>query len=77
MHTRGRQALAKQNRVTISRADISKLTNYQYRRDFNVGDLVSLDGNFGQIATMRVVEYVEIEDENGESGHPTLAIPGA
>jgi hypothetical protein len=24
---------------------------------------------------MRVVEYTEIEDENGESGHPTLSLP--
>jgi hypothetical protein len=74
---RGQQALRNQNRVTISRTDISKLTNYEYRRDFNVGDLVSIDGNFGQIAVMRVVEYVEIEDQNGESGHPTLSLPGA
>lgn len=76
MRTRGSQALKKQLRVTISRADISKTTLHQYRRDYNVGDLVSLDGNFNQMATMRVVEYVEIEDENGESGHPTLSIPG-
>jgi predicted nucleic acid-binding protein len=77
MHTRGRQALKSQQRLTISRTDISDVTNYRYRKDFNVGDLVSLDGNFGQIAVMRIVEYAEIEDENGESGHPTLSIPGA
>jgi hypothetical protein len=76
MITRGRQALASQNQIVISRTDISNLTNYQYRRDFNVGDFVSLDGNYGEIVVMRVTEYVEIEDENGESGHPTLAIPG-
>jgi Siphovirus ReqiPepy6 Gp37-like protein len=76
MNVRGQQALKAQNRITISRADVSNTTKYQYRRDYNIGDLVSLDGNFGQIATMRVIEYVEIEDENGESGHPTLSIPG-
>jgi hypothetical protein len=64
-----------QNRITITRADASDITRYEYRKDYNVGDLVSLDGNFGQIAVMRVMEYVEIEDENGESGHPTLALP--
>jgi hypothetical protein len=48
---------------------------YQYRRDYNIGDLVSIDGNFGQTAVMRVIEYAEIEDENGNSGHPTLALP--
>jgi hypothetical protein len=76
MATRGSEALRSQLLVTISRADVSKLTKYLYRRDYNIGDLVTLDGNFGQTQTMRVVEYVEIEDENGESGHPTLSIPG-
>ena len=77
MQTRGRQALQSQNRITITRADISDISKYHYRTDFSVGDLVSLDGNFGQIATMRVTEYVEIQDETGQSGHPTLSIPGA
>lgn len=77
MGTRGYQALYAQKPITISRADISSTSKYRYRRDYNIGDLVSLDGNFGAIAIMRVVEYVEIEDENGESGHPTLSLPGA
>lgn len=76
MEVRGKEALAAQKQLTITRADISSTTKYQYRKDYNVGDLVSVDGNFGQIAKMRVVEFVEIEDENGESGHPTLVLPG-
>lgn len=76
MATRGLQTLAKQKQIVLSQADISKTTQYQYRRDYNMGDLVTLDGNFNQSVVMRVVEYAEIEDENGESGHPTLSIPG-
>ena len=77
MIARGNSAISAKNRVTISRADISNISKYQYRKDFNVGDLVTLDGNFGQIAIMRVTEYVEIEDETGESAHPTLSMPDA
>jgi hypothetical protein len=76
MTVRGRQALARQSRVTVSQADISDTTQYHYRRDFDVGDLVTLNANYGQIATTRIVEYAEIEDENGTSGHPTLSLPG-
>lgn len=76
MEVRGKEALAAQKQLTITRADVSATTKYQYRKDYNVGDMVSIDGNFGQIAKMRVVEFVEIEDENGESGHPTLSLPG-
>ena len=61
--------------ITISSANVSDVSKYRYRRDYNVGDWVMLDGNFGQIAKMRVTEYAEIEDENGESGSPTLSLP--
>ena len=77
MRTRGRQALGRQNRINLSRTDVSDTTQYVFRKDYNIGDIVSLDGNFGQITKMRVVEYVEIEDENGTSGHPTLSIKGS
>lgn len=76
MTTRGRQAIRNQPRTIIGRADVSDTSNFRYRRDYNIGDLVTVDGNFGQIGTMRVTEYAEIQDENGESGHPTLSIPG-
>jgi hypothetical protein len=76
MTTRGNNRLKKQNRVTLSRADVSANSKYRYRRDYNVGDIVMVDGNFGQPAKLRVIEYAEIEDENGENGHPTLTIPG-
>jgi hypothetical protein len=35
---------------------------------------VRVDGNYGAIETMRVVEHVEIEDKSGSSSHPTLEI---
>lgn len=76
MQVRGRQALRNQQQVAISGSDVSNSTSYIYRKHYNIGDLVTLDGNYGQILTMRVVEYAEIEDENGYSGHPTLAVPG-
>lgn len=76
MTTRGQQALKDQNIVNITQADVINTSNFKFRRDYDVGDLVSLEGNFGQKEVMRVTEYAEIEDENGASGHPTLAIPG-
>lgn len=75
MTTRGNQELAKQNAITISQTDISDNTKVRYRKDYGIGDLVTLDANFNQSLVMRVIEYAEIEDENGVSGHPTLAIP--
>lgn len=76
MAVRGRKALKNQSKIALSRADISNVIDYRYRRDFNVGDLVTLDANYGQTMVTRIIEYVEIDDENGASGHPTLQIPG-
>lgn len=77
MTIRGQQALRKQNEIVISQADISNENPFQYRKDYNLGDLVTYEENFGSRQIMRVVEYAEIEDENGVSAHPTLSIPGA
>lgn len=74
MTTMGQQALASQNEFSISKVEISKSgTRYKYRTDYNVGDLVSVEGNYNSTATKRVIEYVEIEDETGETSYPTLA----
>jgi Siphovirus ReqiPepy6 Gp37-like protein len=75
MRSRGWNALRNQKKVRITRADIAPLTNFIYRRDYNLGDLVLLDGNFGVTQVMRVIEHVEIQDETGSSGHPTLSVP--
>ena len=75
MGSRGNAALASQNHINLIRADISEISKYHYRRDYDIGDIVTVDGNFGEIAPMRVVEYVEIQDENEEKGHPTLETP--
>lgn len=74
MYIRGQEALANQNEVNIASTDISDVSQYQYRKDYDIGDIVSVDGNYGGQEQRRVIEYVEIEDEHGESGHPTLAV---
>jgi len=72
----GRQALAAQKKVSITQADVSDSATMRFRRDYDIGDLVTVDGDFGASTVMRVVEFAEVDDESGTSGHPTLAIPG-
>lgn len=73
LEIRGAEALASQTLVDISSVDVSKATNYKYRRDYDIGDIVSISGNYGVTEKRRVIEFVEIEDENGEVGYPTLS----
>lgn len=76
MRSRGRQVLAAHNDIEISNVKIDKsFDRYKYREDYNVGDLVGISGDYNSSAVMRVIEHVEIEDDDGESGYPTLALP--
>jgi hypothetical protein len=74
MEYRGIDALLSQNDVAIIKAEPTKeSTLHKYREHYEVGDVVTVSGAYSEVTTMRISEYVEIEDENGESGYPTLA----
>lgn len=75
MQRRGRDILGAKNGVTLTRAETSKqISSYKYREDYDVGDTITIRGDYNTAAAMRVVEYVEIEDETGESSYPTLSL---
>jgi hypothetical protein len=75
MTQRAQQELQHQAQVNVARADASSTDQYQYRVDYNLGDLVTVSASYGETEKMRIVEYVEIEDEEGYSGHPTFGFP--
>ena len=60
--------------VNITSVEVSPTTQWRYRDHYDIGDLVTVDGNYGEVETRRVVEFAEIEDEEGESAFPTLEI---
>lgn len=73
MQQRGVEALAAQNEVALAKAEVSKnAPGAIYRTDFDVGDLITVRGQYSEAASMRVSEYVEIEDETGFTAYPTL-----
>lgn len=75
MKTRGRQALRKQKNIEITSAAVSPKSRWVYRKDFNIGDLVSVAGDYGTSQVFRVTEYAETMDHTGYSGQPTLELP--
>lgn len=75
----GTNALADQNEVALKQAELSQTSpKFIYRQDYDLGDLVSVSGgyltNVNEPSTMRIVEYVETEDETGSKSYPTLAL---
>lgn len=70
---RARALLDSSNEVALSNVDIVSNSNTNvYRKDYNLGDLVAVNGEYDTEAFMRVTEFVEIQDENGFSSYPTL-----
>lgn len=75
MQQRGLEALAAQDDVAITKAEVARdAAKSTYRTDFDVGDLITVSGGYNETAKQRISEYVEIEDENGMQGYPTLTI---
>lgn len=72
MFARGNEELSAHRRYVLTRADISEGAQFSYPDDYDIGDIVSVDGSYGDIVPMRVIEYTRILDETGASGHPTL-----
>lgn len=70
---RAKKVLARRKNKEMMEATIARNNRYRFRRDYDIGDIVKVYGNYGLISPYRVTEYAEIEDESGESGYPTLS----
>lgn len=66
--------LNKFRKLKVFTGDISTETPYKYKEHYNLGDIVSLKGKYGQIERMLVSEYVRTEDFEGDRGYPGLTL---
>lgn len=73
MKKRAVDILARTKEIRMVTATISENSRYRYRVDYKMGDIITLDTNYGDSVIMRVVEFAEVEDENGTSSYPTLS----
>lgn len=73
MEQKGLSALAAQKEVALAKAEVSQdANNSRYRKDFELGDIITVSGGYSTSNKQRISEYVEIEDQNGFRGYPTL-----
>jgi hypothetical protein len=73
LETRANRKIKRHKRTSILEATVSPNARAIFRTDYNIGDLVYVMGNYDIQDIMRVVEYAETEDADGEFGFPTLA----
>jgi hypothetical protein len=65
--------LGKHRRTVLTDGRASESIPYVYKRDYGLGDRVTLIGEHGFEADMYISEYIRTQDRSGESGHPTLS----
>lgn len=71
---RGRDALAKAQFVQAFDGEISESSQYKYRRDYELGDLVEMRTEGGLTNIMRVTEQIFASDAEGDRSYPTLEV---
>lgn len=73
--TRALRELKVARRVNMVQGDISSSSPYKYKVHYDLGDRVTLVGEYGITSTMIVQEYVRTQDSTGDRGFPGLVEP--
>jgi len=77
MTLRGEETLRASKPIALVGAKVSKeQTSYRFKKDYDVGDLVGVQGEYNEETVMRVSEYAITMDKEGSSEYPTLVTLG-
>jgi hypothetical protein len=74
MIQRGLDELAKNRKVQAFDGEISQYSQYQYGRDYHLGDLLDQRNSDGVANQMQVTEQIFVSDSEGERSYPTLTL---
>jgi hypothetical protein len=70
--TRGLIELYKYNVTALFDGEVAEQVALGYNRDYFLGDILQLVGEYGLIRNVRVAEYIRSEDSGGEKAYPTF-----
>lgn len=65
--------LAKQLETALFSGEVSRQLGSLYGRDYFLGDIVKLTGDYGLSQFVRISEFIRSEDNTGEKAYPTFA----
>jgi len=73
---RGYEKLAEYGEKVSFNGTIEPDVTFQYKEDYNLGDIVTVENQYGVSASVRIVEVIEVDDDNGYSVQPKFEIVG-
>lgn len=72
LRSRGKEKLFETQTIEGLSGEVDTTLQFVYRRDWDLGDVVSIENEYGMSATARIIEVVEVDDENGYRITPTF-----
>lgn len=69
----GKDALKEYGVTTSFEGEVNFLVTYELGVDYNLGDIVQIENDYGLKARARIIEIIESEDENGIKLVPTFS----
>jgi hypothetical protein len=69
---RGQAVLDEHKQISLIQAKISPTATPKFKIDYEVGDIVTVFGEFATAQVMRVTEHILTVDKNGILGYPAL-----
>jgi hypothetical protein len=76
LDARASDALKANTIVKTVDGEIVQEAQFQYGKDYSLGDIIEVQGNTGVINTARITEYIRSQDNQGERAYPTVAMIG-
>lgn len=71
---RGYEKLADYGEKISFNGTIEPNVTFMYKEDYNLGDIVTVENQYGVSASVRIVEVIEVDDDNGYSVQPKFQI---
>lgn len=73
MDTRQFTALQEKKKIKMVDGEVTPETQFVYKRDYNLGDKIEVEGDFGEPLEGVVTEYIRSSDETGLRSYPTVS----
>jgi hypothetical protein len=74
LNSRAHDELIKNQAVRAVDGQIVPENQFHYKVDYNLGDVIEIQGSSGMVQPSRITEYIRSQDEAGLKTYPTVAV---
>lgn len=74
LNQRAKDALANNNYTKVVDGEVVPQSQFEYGKDYGLGDIVELQSFSGLLQKARITEYIRAQDVTGERAYPTISV---